>query len=160
MRMIVCPTCMLALRVEGTDDQELDTLIGKGSPFFPDNYECPQDGCVGKAKFFDSLEMTPRAIGALRIVDVTPGEAFAALNGVGLPEERSCLIEDVRDLLSKGVKRVSGKNLLGTSRCIIDFIEIEDGSKIYLAPSGEGVTVYRTTRPFSYAARVGGTDGG
>jgi len=160
MILIVCSTCMFALRVEGTDDQELDMLVGKSSSFFPDKYDCPQDKCAGSAKLFDSLEISQRALGSLTIVDVTPEEAFAALNGVGLPEERSCFIEDIRTLLSKGVKRVSGKNLPGTSRCIVDFIETEDGSRIYLAPSGEGVTVYRVTRPPSYAAKMGESHGG
>jgi hypothetical protein len=52
------------------------------------------------------------------------------------------------------VKRVHGKDIQGTSRSIIDFLELGDGSKVYLAASAEGATVYRVAKPISYVEEV------
>lgn len=156
MIIVACPHCFTALRVEGSDDEESDTLIGKSSSFFPDGYRCPIDDCGKKSSMFYPSELSDKAMGSLTFVDVTPNEAFVALNGMGLPAERSCLLEDVQDLLQKGIKKVSGKNIPGTSRCVVDFIETADGSKIYLAASSHGATVFRTTRIQSHADKVEG----
>lgn len=156
MMLIACTKCGLALQVEGNikdENRELEFLVGKGSPWWPDAYPCPE--CDGKAMVLQPGQLTDRARVRLRTVDVTAQEAFAAFSGVGLPKERSCRLDDVSELLTKhGVKRIAGKDLTGTGRCILDYLELGDGSKVYLAPSTEGATVYRITRPYSYVEEV------
>lgn len=156
MILIACATCGFTMRVEGdvkNDDRELDFLVGRSSSFWPDKYACAQ--CGAQALGLEVSQVTDRAGARLRIVDVTPHEAFAALQGLGLPEERSCHLEDVIKLLKEhGVKNAVGKDILGTSRCVIDYLELGDGSKMYLGPSTEGATVFRITKSVSYVKEV------
>ena len=41
------------------------------------------------------------------------------------------------------IKRVSAQQIRGSHRSIIDHIELEDGTKVYLASSAFGATIYR-----------------
>lgn len=152
MILIICLTCGFTLRVEG-DVEEIAHLIGNLSTFALDGYTCSE--CGKKAGLFNHGDVTPAAAARLRIVDVAPEEAFAALNGLGIPSERSCLLEDVTELIEKfPVASVSGKNISGTGRCIIDHLVLQDGSKVYFAPSTEGATIYRISRPHSYVGSI------
>lgn len=159
MIIIACTACGFAMRVETSDEMELSGLVGDLSDFYPDKYPCPGDGCKSMARAYTPAEISPRAAGQLRIVDVTPQEAFAALHGLGLPKERSCYLDDIRTMFEVGVKKIAGKDLPGTTRCMVDHIELKDGTKIYLGASAEGATIYRVTRPVSYVENVEKTDG-
>lgn len=159
MILVACTTCGFTLRIEGSDEMELSGLVGDLSEFYPDKYPCPGDGCKAHARAFAPAEISARAATQLRVVDVTPQEAFAAFNGLGLPKERSCYIDEVRSMFEAGVKNISGKDLPGTTRCMVDHVELTDGTKIYFGASTEGATIYRVTRPISYVENVEKSDG-
>jgi hypothetical protein len=153
---IACTTCGFTLQVEGSikdENRELDSLVGESSSFWPDNYTCAD--CGGQAVGLKPGGFTDRATTRLRIVEVTVQEAFAALQGLGLPKERSCRFDDVLELIKQyGVKAVIGQDIRGTDRCVIDYFILGDGSKMYVGSSAGGATIYRITRPHFYVEEV------
>lgn len=158
MIFIACLSCHLTLQVEG-DNSEVNTLVGTASEYWPTGYTCSD--CGKPARGLLAQEISAQAASKLRVVCVTPQEAFAALNGLGLPEERSCQLQDVQDLLSSvGIRSIRGKNIRGATHCVVDYLELKDGSKVYLGPSMEGAVIYRITRPHSYVKEQFGDDNG
>ena len=150
MILIVCPACTTALRVTG-DHEEADSLVGQNSDFWPDKFECWS--CRGKAAGIMELEFTSQV--PLTLINVSPHEALLAVTGSGLPGERACDKVTVEQALREHpVLRIAGKDILGTQRVLIDYIELWDGSRVYLGASNEGAVVYKITRPHSYAAQV------
>lgn len=146
--MLVCLSCAFALRVLHMNDGER-ALVGKGSDFWPDGYECP---CCGKkAQVLWEDEVASDARARLSIRDVTSQELFLALHGMGLPEERACSIEAVTELLKEHpIRKVYGHTVSGTGRSCLTCLELWDGSKVYLGSSSVGAIVYRISRPHSY----------
>jgi hypothetical protein len=91
----------------------------------------------------------------MELRDLTPHEAFAAFNGLGLPEEQHCSLESVQALLTEQpVRRVIGSTVKGQERTIIDALELWDGTKLHFSAGGEGAVIYRVVRSTSYATRV------
>lgn len=154
MILIVCESCQLCLRVMGSRE-EVQSLVGEDSSFWPDQYPCPR--CEKLIYAVRELEADPRIFGLLTLVDVNAGEAFAALNGMGLPEEGDCRRGVLEDLLrTHPVKKLSGKDIPGTNRCRVDFIELWDNTRLYFAAGAEGAVVYRVVRPRSYVEKIDG----
>jgi len=144
---IVCLTCRVGLRTCG-DEAEVSTLLGPESECYPDQYPCPTDGCVGRAQYLESID--PAALARLEIHEVTPQEAFAALNGLGFPPERDCGETAVRLALTHQVTEAGVRQIRGTNRSVLDWLQLDDGTRLYLASSSEGAVVYRLARRFSY----------
>lgn len=93
----------------------------------------------------------PFAAKKLDIVDVSPQEAYAAVNGLGMPVEKECSAAAVSQLLvEKRVVRVSASQIRGSHRCVLDFLELEDGTRVYIGSSAYGATVYRVAPKHSY----------
>jgi hypothetical protein len=133
--------------------QEVDQLLGKRSEYWPDKYTCPR--CGGAAKGFLEREVDHRALEAMELRDLTPHEAFAALNGLGFPDEQKCSLETVQALMvEQPLRRIIGSNVTGSERTIVDCLELWDGSKVYFGAAAEGAIIYRITRPVSYVAKV------
>lgn len=153
MIVIACLKCSMALRTSG-DPAEVHTLLGQGSEWYPDKYPCPRDGCPGPAEYCMSIDSM--AFSALEVHDVTPQEAFAALEGLGLPPERDCGETAVRAALEKKITGAGTRQIRGMSRTVIEWLEFEDGTRMYLASSAEGAVAYRLSKPFSYAEKTSG----
>lgn len=84
-------------------------------------------------------------------VDVTPQEALAAIHGLGLPGEGDCAAEAVAKLLTeKSIEKVGIRQIRNSHRSIIDYLELEDGTRVYLGSSSYGATVYRIAPRHSY----------
>lgn len=151
MMCVVCTKCLRALRVTG-DVVETEHLIGSLSDFWPDKYKC--DACGGPAQAFLEAELSTLAARTLRYVDVTPQEAFAALHGLGTPDERTCCEEVVLAMFAAVGIEVSGRQMRGQMRFVIDSFKFPDGSKIYMGASPQGALAYRVTKPHSYVRAV------
>jgi hypothetical protein len=141
------------LRVLQTDDGAyVDHLVGKDSPYWPDGYTCPR--CGSTASGCDELEL-PRGAHTVAVVDLTAEELLAALHGLGLPDEQDAAFERISDILqTTRIKRVVGKTVPGTKRCVVEHLLLEDGTKVYLGASSYGAVVYRVVKPTSYVQRL------
>lgn len=155
MILIACEPCQLCIRVMG-DVEEIEHLVGTRSDFWRErNYRCPV--CEQRSVAYLEREVDPRVYGFSRLVDLNPQEAFSAFMGLGLPEEGDCRKEVVEELLrTKKIKGIKGKNILGTNRCRLDFVELEDGTRLYLGAGAEGAVVYRVMLPPSYREKIDG----
>jgi len=143
MILILCPSCAMAVRTAGDDAED---LLGKESPYYPDKYPCPR--CGAMAKLMDKHG------GVMDVRDLQPAEAYAAFNGLGLPEERDCGEVAVKQLLSGArVVRVHTR-YVHSGRCCLDRIEIEGGATVHLGSSSLGAVVYRISSPHSYVHAV------
>lgn len=153
MITIACMTCGTAIRTAG-DEAEVYSLLGHGSEYYPDKYPCVAAGCRGHAQYLEAI--SPIAMAQLIIHDVTPQEAFAALNGLGLPPERDCGETAVRQALTGRVVDAGVRQIRGSNRSVLEWLLFEDGTRLFLAASGEGAVVYRLARPHSYVEQNGG----
>lgn len=148
MMLIVCLECSSALHVAG-DFNEIHILLGERSEWYPDRYPCWTDGCGGLARFVERLDSD--AFNQLTVHNLTTQEAFLALNGMGFPKERDCGETAVKQAFaSSPVRGVGARHIHGTNRCVVDHIELENGTKIFFGAAPEGAIVYRLSRPHSY----------
>ena len=147
-----CLQCCLAIRVIA-EPEEITDLIGERSSFWPASYPCPT--CGEKLTALEETDVDPSAFTRLGLIDLTVTEAFAAFEGFGLPEEHGCSASTVVDQLTgAGVARVKVQDVPNTGRSIIEFIELDNGTRIYLGASTVGAVVYPVTRPSSYLLRM------
>ena len=154
MITVVCTTCRMCIRTVGSEE-EIDQLAGAASDWFPDKYPCARAGCEARAQYVEAIE--PTALAALEVHDLTPLEAFAAFCHLGLPEERDCGETAVREVFSEQeVEAIGAHQIRGANRTILEWVRFKDGTRLYLASSTEGATVYRIATPHSYTGANGG----
>jgi hypothetical protein len=147
---IVCTNCRTALSIQG-DTTELVSLFGEGSEHYPDMFPCPV--CANKAFCVELVDAV--ALKTMQVYHLSAQEAFAAINGLGLPEEQECVPSAVqRALADSHVTKTDAKLIAGTNRSVISYLELENGTKIYLGTSPQGVTVYRIAPKRSYTQEV------
>ena len=152
MITLVCTQCGTAVRIMGIHE-EASYLFGEQSDWYPDKYPCPKAGCKGLAKIVETIE--PSALLTLDMYELTPQEAFAAFHGLGFPEEKDCSVTAVEQAFERSpVKHVQTHMIKGTHRTIIDWIEFENGTRVYLAGSAWGALAYRLSKPYSYAQGI------
>lgn len=152
MIIIVWPKSKFAIRSVG-DYEEVDHLLGRKSEWYPDKYPHPA-ASVGELGTLQNA-IDARAIQELSIRDLSPQEAYAALNGLGMPEERDCGLTAVQKVFSEQkVKKVHARQVNRDNRTIIDSIEFEDGTRMYFAASPLGSIIYRVAQPHSYLRAV------
>jgi hypothetical protein len=148
---IVCKTCGTAVRIMGIQE-EVSHLFGEQSEWYPDKYPCPRVGCNGRSEIVNSIESS--ALLTLDMHELTPQEAFAAFHGLGFPEEKDCGAEAIKQVFAQSsVKTVQTYTIRGTQRAIVQWIELENGIRLYLAGSAWGAMVYRISKPHSYTKK-------
>jgi len=99
--------------------------------------------------------VTPKASLGVLFKELTVMEAYAAFQGMGLPEELDCSPKVVRALFTeKRIKHVALRGIEGTARSTLETITLEDDTVIYLTCGGAGVTIYRIRRPHKYSEGV------
>lgn len=152
MIIVLCPRCSITLRVIG-DSDEVHALIGERSDFWPDKYPCPR--CTTLATACLEIDVEPSELERLGVRDLTAQEAFAAFNGLGLPEEQVCnktLLENL--LRERPVRSIGARDIDGSRRCYLHHIELWDGTRIYFGSGSGGAVVYRIAPPYSYTEQV------
>jgi hypothetical protein len=80
------------------------------------------------------------------VVTVDPQEAFAALSGLGVKDERTCCTEVIEPLFAEHGIKAHGRQLEGTVRYYLDSLEFKDGTRLHFAPSPHGAVIYRVTK--------------
>lgn len=148
MISVVCTACNVALSVVG-DVTEVDQLVGQRSEFWKDHYTCFR--CNGGAEGFLTAEISAAALRELQVYNVTALEAFAAMNGLGIPEERNCCSDAIVPMFEALGIKVHGKEYRGMQRFFLNSIELPDGTTLHLGASPQGACIYRITKPHSYA---------
>jgi hypothetical protein len=145
-------SCYTAVRVID-DPAQTESLVGQGSEFWPDKYTCVS--CTASCEAIAEHDADPEALARMKVRDLTAAELYAALLGLGTPDEMVCDGTTVRELFAtKPVKRVHGKDLPNTTRFLLETIELEDGTKLHFGAGAQGAIVYRITRPVSYTKKV------
>jgi hypothetical protein len=159
MILVVCIPCNFVIRIMPTHaanamgEREVNQLLGPDSNLWPNGFECVK--CGKNATGMLERAADPKVLRTMELRDLTPHEAFAAFNGLGLPEEQHCSLESVQALLTEQpVRRVIGSTVKGQERTIIDALELWDGTKLHFSAGGEGAVIYRVVRSTSYATRV------
>lgn len=147
MITIVCASCAHALRVTG-DAAEVETLVGTQSEYWPNKYRCFK--CSKMAEGFLSPEISALAEKNLTMHNVTPQQAFAALNGMGLPSEATCCKEVIEPMFEACGIKVKGHQLPSTTRYVLHELTFPDGRTLYIGSSVAGPMVYRITEKHSY----------
>ena len=152
MIFVVCAICKTGLRISPGEVGESEGLFGRQSDYYPNSYPCFR--CeMPIAQFIPAVDS--KSLQSIELFDVTPKEAFAAMNGLGIPGEQDCSATAVQQLFEvQQVKRVQTRPIRNSHRCIVDHIELGDGTKVYLGSSAMGATVYRVAKPHSYAEQV------
>lgn len=164
MIVVPCFTCAFVIRVmpvrmgDATSEAEVDHLVGRSSDFWPAQFHCVR--CGKPCRGMRESEADPRALSLMTLQDLTPQEAFAAFNGLGLPDEQKCSLEVVQVLLrEQPIRRVVGRSIQGVERTLVDALELWDGSTVYFGAGGDGAVIYRITRPISYTRTALGDAG-
>jgi len=155
MILVVCMPCALAIRVlpQVGRMEELEELVGRRSIFWPDQFPCPRCGKMAKGILEGTAD--PRAMHLLEVRDLTAFEAFGAFSGLGFPDEQDCTLEVLHELLrEQPIRKLHGANVKGSTRSVIESIELWDGTKIYLGASPDGAVAYRAARPPSAVERI------
>ncbi len=151
MILVTCTACRLALRVLG-DVEEISLLVGERSDFWPSKYTCPR--CEGPAKGQPEDALLPSELLPFELRDLSAQELFAALNGLGLPDEQACSAEVVGTLLRETpIRRVRIRDVPGSPRSILEQLELWDGTRLYFGASPAGAIVYRNVPAQSYVEK-------
>jgi hypothetical protein len=149
---LACVNCLLAMRTTG-EFSEVDYLIGIKCDWYPDRYPCPRSGCFGKMTLTDVIE--PRLLDQLEVHDLTPQEVFQALQGMGLPKERACTVEDVHAVLhGQRVIFLDLQSVPNSTRSVLHSFTMESGQRVFLGSSPQGAVVYRIAPPRQVAKEV------
>lgn len=124
------------------------------SDFWPDRYPCPR--CDKTMRGLAESTVNPQVLKVIELRDLTPQEAFAAFSGLGFPDEHICTVEVLLELFKEQpVRKLHGVNVRGSNCSVIEYIELWDGSKVFLGSSPEGAVVYRVSRPRGTPERLG-----
>lgn len=151
MIVVLCTRCMHGLQVIGDEDQ-INLLVGEQSDFWPNNYPCPF--CEGKADGAYERDVHPPDLQRFTLTTVDGGEAFAALMGAGLPEQKPASKQAVLESLQTGVKAVHGSYAPARAAFLLDRIELTDGSMIHFAGGPTGAVIYKIVPAQPYKRNV------
>lgn len=142
MYYVFCNVCKVALRLFPAEKLETELLL------MEDRHACPE--CHMELSIGEKIEGSK-----YELIDVTVKEAFAYIHGLGLPKEKNCSAEAVTELLKKRrVVQVDARQVRGSHRCVIDYLELEDGTKVYLGASSHGAVVFRVVPKYKYAEKI------
>lgn len=149
--LVPCMSCYAAVRVID-DPATTRMLVGPESEFWPNKYDCLS--CGEKCEAISESDAEPAAIARMKLKDLSAQEYYAALLGLGTPDEMNCDASTVNELMKKPVKKVHGRQLPNTQRFLLEAIELEDGTKLHFGAGAAGAVIYRITRPISYTEKA------
>lgn len=152
MITLACVKCFLAMRTTG-EFNEVDYLIGIKCDWYPDRYPCPSLDCDGCMTLTDAIDS--RLLEKLDVYELAPTEIFHALQGLGLPKERSCTVTDIQTAIGdQKITYIDLQPLANTQRAVLHSFTLENGCRIFLGSGPQGATVYRIAKPRSAAKEV------
>lgn len=81
-----------------------------------------------------------------RVVDLSYSEMFPMLMGLGLPAQRDCNLELIKEILNKNtITSIAGTEIdtISGKRSIIHSIKLSNGTALYFGSSSHGAVCYR-----------------
>ena len=143
--ILSCTRCQRVYRSVG-DPQQDEQLLGEKSDWWPDKYVCPV--CDGVMFARKEADVMAEVLASPTLQHFPVEELYAAMSGLGLPEQRLTGPQSVRAVLEgKRIRSVSVQPAGTSSRSVLDRIVLDDGTVIYLASGSYGATVYRIRGP-------------
>jgi hypothetical protein len=146
MLILSCTQCQFAVVVVDDADEltyYFDPELNRERDYM---YRCPR--CNGNVTF--GIEDDGRNK-EMQIRQCTAHEAHLAFSQMGFSEEQECSAARVKALFAElSVRSLGVRDIPNTTRSTIDHINFSDGSRLYLAVGGGGVTAYRISRPRSH----------
>ena len=154
MILIVCTSlaCRTVVRVMAADLLQAEMLVGPSSSYWPNKFTCPT--CDGAATGLLEGEVDPNTFKGFNVLELEAEEMFRSLQGLGLPEEQDCRLEVLHEVMRQKIKLIGGHSIGGTKRFCLEWLEMEDGTKLYFGASSHGATIYRIVNNTSYTNRV------
>jgi hypothetical protein len=144
--LLACLHCYTVVQVLG-EEEEIASLVGSGSEYWPDDYTCVNcgKGCTAVPDDIAVLDLQK-----FKLRELSAPELLAALHGLGTPEEMKCNAATISALFATKIQRVQGEVVRNTERYALDYIEFEGGARAYFGSSPSGAVIYRITHPHSY----------
>lgn len=150
--IFTCTRCRTVFRVFG-DPLVVAYLVGKDSEFWPDRYRCPS--CRSSLLPSEEKDVMPELLASPKIVHLEAEEAYAALMGIGLPEERKATLEAVRSVsVGHKVEAMGLEPVPNIDRTSVTWIRFDNGHTLYFAGGGAGAVIYRVKKPTSYVEQL------
>ena len=81
--LVPCLSCYAAVRLIDEPNQ-INTLVGKNSEYWPNKYTCLV--CEAPCEAIAESEAEPDALQRMKVRDLNAQEYYAALNGLGTPD--------------------------------------------------------------------------
>ncbi len=131
----VCTDCAFGIRTLG-DAREEELFVADGCEGL---LHCPT--CRKAMEVHTSI--SGAALSVMDVRDLTVEEAYKAMNGLGLPEDQECSPTAIRVAMQSPIAKLNIRPIRGTTRSIIESIELVSGAKVYLGASPHGAIVYR-----------------
>jgi hypothetical protein len=86
-------------------------------------------------------------------------ELYAAINGLGLPHERQCTLENVvQALAGRTVNHIEASevdNNLRSCRLVVRYLQLDDGTRLYFGAGLGGAVLYRIRRKHALTEQLG-----
>lgn len=155
MILVICTSapCRSALRIMGRSVEAVQNLVGDRSEWWPNSYLCTR--CKGEAQGVYELSLDPAQLEGFSVSEIEAEEYFRFLMGVGLPEEHDCRIEVLQGLFrSNKVKNLAGYPIKGTTRFCLEWLELDDGTRLYFGASAHGATINRVVKKPDHVEQV------
>src|SRR5207244_3784714 len=105
-----------------SDLLEMEMLVGSKSDYWQDSYPCYR--CGGKAAGFHEAEIAADALLLIDVATLSTEEAYAALSGLGTPDEQTCCYEVLAPLLAEHGIKIYGRQPKGQARYFLDRIDL------------------------------------
>lgn len=161
MMLVVCASvsCKTVTRIYASSVSELTGLVGERSEWWPSRYKCPS--CEGQATAVYEGRVDPNEFQGFDIRSLEAADFFRFMMGVGLPEEMECQLEVLVEIFKAGkVAKLAGHPVRGSKHFCMDWMEMEDGTRLYFGASSHGATIFRITKKTNFAEREAGDDTG
>jgi hypothetical protein len=155
MMLVICTsiTCKTVTRLFAGSANELVSLVGEKSEWWPGGYRCPN--CEKQASGVYEGRIDPNELKDFNVRELEAQDYFRFMMGVGLPEEQDCQLSVLIDTFKAGkVAKIAGHEIRGSKRYCVEWLEMEDGTRLYFGASSHGATVYRITKKMNFTEKA------
>jgi hypothetical protein len=145
---IVCIACKKGIAITPGEDGEVEAL------FFSEGRVARELACPScQATALTHEDVSHLTADSYR--ELTAMEAHAAFSGLGFPGEADCGSSALEAaLINKTIVGAVVRPIRGSHRCVLQQLQLSDGTSIFLSSSVQGAIVYRIARPESYVTEV------